>query len=98
MQSEWNAGRLPLSTVAWAAFWLGKYHLGLGGGMNQALRQAAATLKGDEEVVLKARTEEWFSQQVAHRIRPGAIEAIQRHVDAGHRVGSRDTVITCGVD
>jgi HAD superfamily hydrolase (TIGR01490 family) len=62
---------------------LGRYSLGSGAGLEEVFAQAAATLAGEEEAVLRARTQAWFQADVSHRLRPGAARALARHRAAG---------------
>lgn len=86
MQSEWRAGRLGWRNVIWASYWISKYHLGFGGGLEEAYTQAVMTLKGLEESVLEERNARWFAAEVRHRLRPGALTTLQMHRARGDRL------------
>lgn len=86
LRHEWNEGNVGVYDAAWAVWWLGKYSLGLGDGLQDAYRQAVAMLEGQRERVIEDRTRAWFEEQVRHRLRPGAAEALERHREAGHRL------------
>lgn len=85
VQAEWKAGRLGLSEVAWASWWMVRYSLGRDVGMEEAFERAVATLAESEEQVFVDRTERWFVDQVQARLRPGAAEALDKHRQAGER-------------
>ena len=86
VRREWDAGRLSPRDVLWAGWWLGKYALGRADGLEQGFAAAVATLKGEREEEIAARTREWFAAEVAHRLRPGARAAVERHRAAGDRL------------
>jgi len=48
-----------------------------------AIRSAAATLEGQQESVIRKRTQDFWQEDVAHLIRPGARAAIEAHQAAG---------------
>ncbi len=85
VRREWRDRRLGPWQVARAGFWLGLYHLGFTD-MERLLRDAIATLSGQEEAELEARTAAFYEQEVRHRIRPGARQAIAAHRAAGDRL------------
>jgi HAD superfamily hydrolase (TIGR01490 family) len=82
---EWRSGRLRTSEVLTGAWWLLKYSLG-NHELTGAYRSAVAKLKGEEEQVIAERTRLWFEQYVAHRLRPGAREALEAHRLAGDQL------------
>lgn len=86
MQSEWRAGRMDWGNVLWGSYWLLKYHLGYGGGLEEAYRQAVASLAGLDESLLSERTTRWFDREVAHRARPGARRVLEMHRERGDRL------------
>lgn len=81
--SEWREGRLRLADVVWAGWWLGRYSLGLDGGLEAAMEAAVASVVGTPEEELEARVAGWFEREVRHRLRPGAAEALAAHRAAG---------------
>lgn len=86
MRHEWDAGNLGVRDVAWGAWWIAKYSLGLGAGMDDAYEQAVATLAGKSEEDVDARTRRWFDEMVRDHLRPGAKEALAQHREAGDRL------------
>ncbi len=85
MQKEWREGRLGWTDALRASWWLLQYTAG-GEGLQHAYQTAVARLAGQEEAELEARTHQWFAEEVAHRLRPGARAAIAAHRAAGERV------------
>jgi len=85
LRQEWRDGRISVRDAAWAVGVLGLYGLGIGD-MESAFSSAVATLKGEEEERIAIRTRVWFAEQVRHRIRPGAISALDAHRRAGHHL------------
>lgn len=86
VSAEWRDGRLRPRDVAWASWWLARYSLGLGSGLEAVFEAAVATLGGTAEDELRARTDRWFDGEVAPRVRPGGLAALQTHREAGDRV------------
>jgi len=85
--SLWIRREMRLGHITrWSAFkgaaWLGLYELGFAR-MEDAIRSAAQTLQGKEERVMHQRTRDFWSADVADRIRPGARSAVARHQAAG---------------
>lgn len=67
------------------AWWLLKYSLG-NYELTEAYRSAVAKLRGEEEKEIAERTRAWFEQYVEHRLRPGALQALKEHRQAGDRL------------
>lgn len=84
--AEWRDGRITTRDLAWAMAWLGRYGLGFEGGLKGAFEAATGTIVGAREEELDARIRGWFDREVCHRLRPGALEALRRHRDAGDRL------------
>jgi HAD superfamily hydrolase (TIGR01490 family) len=106
LRHEWRAGRVGVRDAAWATFWLARYSLGLAEG-DGFFREAVRTLRGAREDVIVERTRAWFAAEVAHRLRPGARDALARHRSQGHRLvlatssspyASREAVRAFGLD
>lgn len=83
--AEVRSGRMSYRDAAWGLWWWIAYSLGYGD-IDDVYASAVATLAGMEERVLRDRTLDWFSTHVAHRVRPGAIEALRQHRAAGDRL------------
>jgi HAD superfamily hydrolase (TIGR01490 family) len=81
--AEWRAGRISWRQLAFASYWLGLYSLGREGGLEEAINAAVTALVGADEAELEARVRAWFERDIRHRTRPGAVEAIRRHREAG---------------
>lgn len=85
VRSELREGHIRWWMAARAATWIGRYQLGLAR-MDHAVLKAIATLEGQPEDVLAARTEAFWHREVRQTIRPQAVDAIERHRRAGDRV------------
>jgi len=86
LRHEWSEGNIGVRDAMWAGWWLMKYSLGIGEGMDAAYREAVRTLRGEPETRIVERTQAWFDEQVRHHLRPGASEALERHREAGDRL------------
>jgi HAD superfamily hydrolase (TIGR01490 family) len=84
--AEWREGRLGARDVAWASWWLLRYSVGIGEGLEAVFATAVATLADSREDELAARTDRWFDGEVAQRLRPGARKVLDAHRAAGDRV------------
>ena len=66
------------------AFWLlARYRFG-STSLDEALKGAIGTLKGQREDDLKQRVHQFYHDQVSHQIRDGAYHALQYHRTRGH--------------
>ena len=86
LRSEIRAGRVSMRDAAWAVWWFGRYALGLGAGLDQAFDQAVAAYAGTPDEELEARSDAFFDEIIAPRLRPGARRALDMHHEAGDRV------------
>lgn len=86
MASEWREGRLRARDVAWASYWLGRYTLGLEGGLETAMEAAARMIAQEPEEALDRRVRAWFEREVRGRLRPGGKAAVERHRARGDRL------------
>ncbi|MBA2322372.1 MAG: HAD family hydrolase [Deltaproteobacteria bacterium] len=84
--TEWRSGRIRSLDAAWAAWWLGRYSLGLGAGLDQVFETAVARLSGSKEAELDTRTRAWFTARVQSRLRPGGERALAWHRGRGDRL------------
>ncbi len=82
MKRELNLGHISRRQGLRGAVWIGMYHLGFSR-MEALIRDAAMTLKGSDEAVVRQRAEEFWAEEIAQSVRPGALEAISRHRAAG---------------
>jgi HAD superfamily hydrolase (TIGR01490 family) len=85
MQSELRAGRIGVFDALWASYWLVRYSVGMEGGLDRAFEQAAMSLKGETVGTIDDRTRVWFEAEVRHRLRPGALKALEQHRLRGDR-------------
>lgn len=86
VMAEWRDGRLGARDVAWASWWLLRYSLGLAEGLEGVFEVAVRRLTGSPERALADRTDRWFDDEVAHRLRPGGRAALDAHRAAGDRL------------
>jgi len=86
VKHEWRGGRLDTWTAARGVYWVVRYNLGMAEGMEQIYRDAIRLIAGDREDDVAARTQRWFTEEIADHVRPGALEAIARHRAAGDRL------------
>jgi HAD superfamily hydrolase (TIGR01490 family) len=85
MAHERRAGRLPLKIWLQGMWWLLLYALGRDG-LSMAYVRAVQGLAGKEEQRIAERTRRWFDEEVRHRLRPGAQEALNQHQLQGDRL------------
>lgn len=86
VKHEWRGGRLSTWNALYGGWKVLEYNLGIDRGMDEVYRQAVRLVAGQEESELGARSRTWFRTQVAPFVRPGALDAIERHREAGHRL------------
>ena len=82
---EWREGNLSIWEAARGFGWLLRYSLG-DHDMRHAFEGAVARLEGQSEAEIERRTADWFNDEVAHRIRPGARRALDWHRERGDRL------------
>jgi HAD superfamily hydrolase (TIGR01490 family) len=82
VQRESRLGNLGKRQVAQAAYWLLRYELGFASAEDMVAAAVAQTRgTGDED--LRARTAEFYHQEVRTTFRPGALLALEEHRRAG---------------
>jgi HAD superfamily hydrolase (TIGR01490 family) len=82
---ERRAGRLSAWQMVQAGVWMGLYHFSLVD-MRHSLKRAIHHYRGMKAATLDARTREWFFAEVEHRLRPGAMTALEAHRKAGEKL------------
>lgn len=85
IRAEYTDGYISRWQLLRATVWLARYHLGLAE-MEAVLRDAIAAYAGEPEAELRDRTHRFYEREVRHRVRPGALEALDRHRAAGDRL------------
>ncbi len=85
LKREVRMGFVNKRTALKASLWVVKYQAGFAR-MEDAVRSAIASLEGDVEDEVVARTRAFWEEEVAHTIRPGARRAIDAHRAAGEEV------------
>jgi len=78
-------GKMSRFEAAKMALMIGAYQLGVGD-VDDGVRDAIRSLRGQSEAVIRAETELFWAEEVAHRIRPGAEAALQHHRDLGEPI------------
>ncbi len=91
VQNEWRGGRISMGSAVWAGWWIGRYSMGMDGGLEKVFETAAMSIQGEQEDIFGARVREWFDTEVRHRLRPGARAAIAKHRAAGDRLAVATT-------
>ena len=86
VQAEWREGRIRARDAAWAAWWLGRYSLGLGDRLDEVFEAAVRSVADQLEAELDDRVTAWFEREVRHHLRPGGREALRVHREAGDRL------------
>lgn len=85
IRRELRLGFLSPRQALVGAFWIGRYQLGFAR-MEAAIESAVASLAGEEEEAIRARTHAFWREEVAATVRPGARAAIERHRAQGDRL------------
>lgn len=83
MARERRMGRLSLRNTVEAFFKFIAYRLSIID-MEDAMRKALALYVGETEEDLDRWTREWYEDEVAHTVAPGAHQVLQHHRDRGH--------------
>ncbi|NOY25526.1 MAG: HAD family hydrolase [Oligoflexia bacterium] len=84
IRRELRLGFMSRRQALMGAWWIGKYQLGMAQ-MEDAIADAVRTLKGEDESVLRARTLDFWRDDLVDRVRPGARAALAEHKQAGDR-------------
>lgn len=85
LKYEFKRGNVTAGQVLRSALWLTAYHLGaasLGG----ALRDAMAAYRGTPARELHERTRDFYWRHIRDHYRPGGLDALARHREAGDQV------------
>ncbi len=83
VRRQYREGRIGTVTVVEAGFWLSLYRVGLMQA-DKALYRAVASMEGQPEADLAARTEQFWREECLHTLRPGARRVIEDHRARGH--------------
>lgn len=76
VRAERRAGLLSAGQVARASWWLLRYHLGWAD-LDAPLRAAVRALEGQREERMEERVARFYEEEVRHRVRPEAREALE---------------------
>ena len=82
VRSELRDGHISKRTALRAIGWIIQYRLGFAA-MDHAVRRGIALLAGLDEAVLAERTRVFYRAEVASLYRPGGLQALHAHRDAG---------------
>lgn len=82
VRREFARGNITRFQMLRASLWVGLYGLGLIQA-DDVIRVAIKTLKGKRERDVIDRTVQFWHEEVAATVRPGAAAAVKRHKDAG---------------
>ncbi len=82
IRQEYREGRMGTGMLLRAGWWLAQYHL-RGTGMEEAISDAAMTLKGLPEEDLVQRTEAYWERECLAAVRPDAYRVLEEHRAAG---------------
>ncbi len=85
VRAERREGRIQRRELLVAFGWIARYQLGFAR-MEEALRAAVGTLEGDLEEEVEARTRAFWDRELAHQIRPGAVDAVARERALGRKL------------
>lgn len=85
IKREVRLGFLTRRQAMRGAYEIAKYQLGFSR-MEQTIEDAVRALAGDEEAAVARRTLDFWREEVARTVRPGARAAVQAHLDAGDHV------------
>ena len=85
IRQEYRQGRMGTSMLMRAGWWLMQYHL-RGTGMEEAIRDAAATLEGVAEQELLRRTQAYWDRECLASVRPGAFKILEEHKERGDQL------------
>lgn len=80
---ERRHGRISRRQLALGLTWGALYHFDMVD-IDSAMEKALQHYIGVADATIRARTEEWFAEEVAHRLRPGAQRAIDAHRALDH--------------
>jgi HAD superfamily hydrolase (TIGR01490 family) len=80
VKRDWREGRLRRRQLAEAGMWLLAYRAGVAT-MEPGIRRAIATLEGTTEAEIRRRTRQFWDEEIAYTVRPGARLAIRRHLE-----------------
>ncbi|MFM2160962.1 MAG: hypothetical protein RLZZ383_474 [Pseudomonadota bacterium] len=86
----WSHGQLNARDVARAVWGFGAYALGRSD-LEGFLDAAIARYAGHDAAALQDETERWYDTRMAHRVRPGAQQAVARHRAQGDAIASATT-------
>lgn len=85
VKRELRLGHISRWYALRGALWLGMYELGFGR-LEDAVRSAILSLAGKPEAAIRDRTTDFWHEEVADSIRPGAWAALARHRERGDRL------------
>ncbi len=85
VKREYRQGQISWIEASRAGFWMFLYKMGLTG-RDEALLKAISTLKGKREDEMAAAVQTFWNEEIADRVRPGALAVLEAHRAAGDRL------------
>ncbi len=85
LKSEWKTRSINLPQMLMASFWLGKYHLGFTQ-LDEVIEKGLALMQGASQSEVLKKTEDFFASTIKSLYRPGALSAIKKHREQGHKI------------
>ena len=84
LYAKWERrhGRISRRQMAQSLVWGALYHFDLID-LDKAFQVALNHYRGMPEAELRERTQAWFAEDVAHRVRPGSAAVLERHRQQG---------------
>lgn len=85
LQHEITQRTISAREAARGLFWAGLYGLGVAD-LEHVIREVVGSLEGREEAPLEEEIARFYAREVAHTVRPGAVEAMAQHRLHGDRI------------
>lgn len=85
IKRELRLGQMSKWYATKAAYHVLRYQLGTAA-LEPVLERAITRLKGLDEAEIEAQTRAFYEEEIVHRFRPGALEVIEAHRNAGDQL------------
>lgn len=85
VRRELRLGHVTRVQALEASAWIAAYHLGFVEA-GSSLKRAISMLAGTAEREIRARTRDFYEEELRQQYRPGALSALKAHREQGHRV------------
>src|SRR5579871_6333760 len=93
LRAQWRTRQINLPQMLFASYWLAKYHLGFTK-MDEVIDKLLEIIKGEKEREVIKITEAFYDLEIHNLYRPGALLALKRHRELGHKI----SLLTSSVD